>query len=155
MRRIGSLTRIPVCVRLGIIIGIGGSRGGKPEQLVQAYLDHIAIYEPSYNAFTFLNALALDEARQIDRARKAGRKLGPRAGVPIVIKESMDVAGSPRPPVGRRSVLDLQRHRSPPRPGPWPSGRRARRSDRRGDALEIGCPVPLLHIEGWRTSCWR
>jgi amidase/aspartyl-tRNA(Asn)/glutamyl-tRNA(Gln) amidotransferase subunit A len=65
------------------------------EQLVQAYLNHIAQYEPAYNAFTFINPLALDQAREIDRLKKAGRKLGPLAGVPVVIKESMDVVGFP------------------------------------------------------------
>jgi amidase len=65
------------------------------EQLVGAYLDHIARYEPAYNAFTFLNPLALEQARDLDRLRTAGRQLGPLAGVPVVIKESMDVVGFP------------------------------------------------------------
>ncbi|CAG5089436.1 Amidase family protein [Thermobacillus xylanilyticus] len=65
------------------------------EEVVQAYLDRIAKYEPKYNAFTVLNPNVLEEAREIDRKRKAGEKLGPLAGVPIVIKESVDVAGFP------------------------------------------------------------
>jgi amidase len=65
------------------------------EQLVGAYLDHIARHEPAYNAFTFFNPLALEQARDLDRMKKAGRKLGPLAGVPVVIKESMDVVGFP------------------------------------------------------------
>ena len=65
------------------------------EEVVQAHLDRIAKYEPKYNAFTVLNPNVLEEAREIDRKRKAGEKLGPLAGVPIVIKESVDVAGFP------------------------------------------------------------
>ncbi|WP_274648852.1 amidase [Paenibacillus humicola] len=65
------------------------------EQVVKAYLDRIAKYEPNYNAFTVMNPKALDQAREIDRRRAAGEKLGPLAGVPIVIKEAVDMAGFP------------------------------------------------------------
>jgi amidase/aspartyl-tRNA(Asn)/glutamyl-tRNA(Gln) amidotransferase subunit A len=64
-------------------------------EVVQAYLDRIQRYEPNYNAFTTMNAKALDEAREIDRKRAAGEPLGPLAGVPIVIKEAVDMAGFP------------------------------------------------------------
>jgi amidase len=69
------------------------------EQLVRAYLEHIARYEAAYNAFTFVNPHALEQARDIDARRRAGRPLGPLAGVPVVIKESMDV-GFPRRQAG-------------------------------------------------------
>jgi len=65
------------------------------EEVVRAYLDRIAKYEPKYNAFTVLNPNVLEEAREIDRKRKAGEKLGPLAGVPVVIKEAVDMAGFP------------------------------------------------------------
>lgn len=65
------------------------------EALTQAYLDRIDQYEASYNAFTFLNPDALEEARSIDRRRRRGERLGPLAGIPVVIKESMDFVGSP------------------------------------------------------------
>ncbi|WP_437971975.1 amidase [Sorangium sp. So ce260] len=65
------------------------------EALTRAYLDRIEQYEPSYNAFTFLNPNALEEAREIDRKRKRGEALGPLAGIPVVVKESMDFVGSP------------------------------------------------------------
>lgn len=67
----------------------------KTEEIVKAYLDRIGIYESNYNAFTMMNAGALQEAREVDRRRAAGEKLGPLAGVPIVIKEAVDVAGFP------------------------------------------------------------
>lgn len=65
------------------------------EQVVKAYLDRISVYEPNYNAFTMMNAKALEEAREIDKRRAAGEKLGPLAGIPIVIKEAVDMAGFP------------------------------------------------------------
>ncbi|CAM3941740.1 amidase [Cohnella lubricantis] len=64
-------------------------------QVVQAYLDRIQLYEPNYNAFTTMNANVLKEAAEIDRARAAGEELGPLAGIPIVIKEAVDMAGYP------------------------------------------------------------
>ena len=58
-------------------------------------LQRIEQFEPSYNAFTFMNQDALEDARDIDRRRKNGEALGPLAGVPLVIKESMDIVGYP------------------------------------------------------------
>jgi amidase len=65
------------------------------ESLAQACLDRIAIYNPKYNAIIFLNPGALDDARAIDRRRAAGEKLGPLAGVPVVVKDPMDMVGFP------------------------------------------------------------
>lgn len=65
------------------------------EQLAAAHLQRIERYEPYYNAFTFLNPEALDEARAIDARRVAGEALGPLAGVPVVVKEAMDMVGFP------------------------------------------------------------
>ncbi|WP_437675054.1 amidase [Sorangium sp. So ce131] len=65
------------------------------EELVQAYLNRIGQYEGSYNAFTSMNPNAIAKAREIDRRRRAGEPLGPLAGIPVVIKESMDHVGLP------------------------------------------------------------
>ena len=65
------------------------------EQLVRACLDRIAEYDPHYNAIIFPNPSALDDAREIDRRRAAGEALGPLAGVPIVVKDTMDMTGFP------------------------------------------------------------
>ena len=65
------------------------------ESLTKAYLDHIAEYNPSYNAIIFFNDSALDDARAVDKRRAAGEKLGPLAGVPIVVKDAMDMKGFP------------------------------------------------------------
>lgn len=65
------------------------------EALTQAFLDRIARYNPHYNAIIFLNPDALADARAIDRRRAAGEALGPLAGVPVVVKDPMDMAGFP------------------------------------------------------------
>jgi Asp-tRNA(Asn)/Glu-tRNA(Gln) amidotransferase A subunit family amidase len=65
------------------------------ETLTRAYLDRIAEFNPSYNAIVFFNDKAIEEARAIDKRRAAGEKLGPLAGVPVVVKEPMDMKGFP------------------------------------------------------------
>lgn len=65
------------------------------KSVVQSYLARIATYEPAYNAFTFINPNAVNEAREIDRMRNSCEALGPLAGVPIVLKESIDLIGFP------------------------------------------------------------
>src|ERR1044072_7177329 len=62
-------------------------------QLVQAYLDRIATYEPHYNAFISMNPHALKEAAELDRELAQKGPRGPLHGVPIVVKDNIDVAG--------------------------------------------------------------
>ena len=69
--------------------------GVTSEALTQAFLDRIERYNPTFNAFITMNANALDDARAIDRRRAAGETLGPLAGVPIAVKDPMDMAGEP------------------------------------------------------------
>jgi Asp-tRNA(Asn)/Glu-tRNA(Gln) amidotransferase A subunit family amidase len=65
------------------------------EELTIAFLERIKTYNPVYNAIIFPNPQALDDACEIDRRRKAGEVLGPLAGIPIVVKDTMDMAGFP------------------------------------------------------------
>ncbi|WP_245412133.1 amidase [Methylocella silvestris] len=65
------------------------------EALTQAYLDRIALYNPRYVALITMNPDALKDAREIDRRRAAGEALGPLAGIPVVVKDTMDMAGLP------------------------------------------------------------
>jgi amidase len=63
-------------------------------ELVQAHLDRIAGPGAALNAFTLVDADgALAAAKEIDRARAAGEELGPLAGLPISVKDSVDVGG--------------------------------------------------------------
>lgn len=65
-------------------------------ELVEAFLKRIGTYEPYYNAFTQMNPDALADAAASDqRRRKSKKDVGPLDGVPIVIKDSLDVKGMP------------------------------------------------------------
>jgi aspartyl-tRNA(Asn)/glutamyl-tRNA(Gln) amidotransferase subunit A len=60
----------------------------------RAALDRIAAVDRSLNAFNLVDAdRALMRAQRIDQRRAAGDTLGPLAGVPIAIKDNMDVRG--------------------------------------------------------------
>ena len=63
--------------------------------LVKSFQERIAKYEPYYNAFTTFNPDALADAAALDAELKASGPRSPLHGVPIVIKEAMDVKGLP------------------------------------------------------------
>ncbi len=65
------------------------------EALTRAFLDRIATHDAHYNAIVFLNPDALEDARDVDRRRKGGETLGPLAGIPVVVKDAMDMTGFP------------------------------------------------------------
>jgi len=65
------------------------------EQLVRRSLDAIDASQPSLNAFrVVLRKQALADATKADRKRAAGEQL-PLLGVPIAVKDDVDVAGVP------------------------------------------------------------
>jgi amidase len=64
--------------------------------LTQSYLDRIAKIDdagPTLNAVIELNPKALEEADTLDAERKAGKLRGPLHGIPVLIKDNVDVAG--------------------------------------------------------------
>jgi len=66
--------------------------------LVKAYLDRIEAYDkngPKINAVITINPKALEEADALDAAYKKSGPVGPLHGIPIVLKDQMDVAGLP------------------------------------------------------------
>jgi aspartyl-tRNA(Asn)/glutamyl-tRNA(Gln) amidotransferase subunit A len=63
--------------------------------LSAAYLARIAQYNPTYNAIITPNPDALRDADAADQRRRAGTAAGVLDGVPIVIKDTIDVAGLP------------------------------------------------------------
>lgn len=65
------------------------------EELTEASLAQIETYNQIYNAIIFINPDALETARAIDRRRARGERLGRLAGVPIVVKDPMDMVGFP------------------------------------------------------------
>lgn len=67
-----------------------------PVELVQALLDRIETHDGRVNAFIKVDAEgALDAARQAEREIFAGRSRGPLHGVPVGVKDNIDVAGQP------------------------------------------------------------
>ncbi|MGI8315217.1 amidase [Halobacillus mangrovi] len=64
-------------------------------EVVEVYLERIDKYEDTYNAFTFLNENAMEQAKEIDQLYDSGKTPGRLAGVPIAIKEAVDVVGFP------------------------------------------------------------
>lgn len=68
------------------------------EKLVQLYLARIEAYDkqgPKLNCVITLNPKALEQARALDAERKAKGPRSPLHGVPIVLKDLIDVAGLP------------------------------------------------------------
>ena len=66
--------------------------------LVRAYLDRIEAYDkngPKINSVISINPKALEEADALDAAYKKSGPVGPLHGIPVVLKDQMDVAGIP------------------------------------------------------------
>ena len=66
--------------------------------LVQAYLDRIAAYDkdgPKINSIITINPHALEEADKVDAAFKRSGFVGPLHGIPVLVKDEIDVAGMP------------------------------------------------------------
>jgi amidase len=65
-------------------------------ELTQAYLDRIAAIDkagPKLNAIIELNPNALKDADALDAERKAGKIRGPLHGIPVLLKDNIDVVG--------------------------------------------------------------
>jgi amidase len=64
-------------------------------ELVQQYLDRIALYNSKLNATIALNPDALKEAEARDRERRQGKIRGPLHGIPIAIKDNIQTTDMP------------------------------------------------------------
>ncbi len=67
-------------------------------QLVQMHLDRIAAYDqqgPKINSIITLNPKALEEADRLDAAFRTSGFVGPLHGIPLLMKDQVDVAGMP------------------------------------------------------------
>jgi amidase len=68
------------------------------EKLIRLYLNRIEAYDkkgPKINSVITLNPRALEEARALDAERKTKGRRSPLHGIPIVVKDLVDVAGLP------------------------------------------------------------
>lgn len=65
------------------------------EMLTEIYLERIAFYNDSYNAVSFINKDAVDQARKLDlEYQKTGRRSSLH-GIPVIVKDNIDVVGFP------------------------------------------------------------
>jgi amidase len=72
------------------------SRQASSQEVIQAHLRRIEAVNPTINAVTVvLGEQAVEAAKAADRAVAAGGDLPPLHGVPITIKETIDLAGTP------------------------------------------------------------
>ena len=66
------------------------------EDLLRAYLARIEQYEAGMNCFiTLLADSALGQARAADARRRTDERLSPLDGIPIALKDNIDLAGVP------------------------------------------------------------
>ena len=63
--------------------------------LTQRYLDRIAEANPALGAVIAVTPDALDQAARSDAALQAGRPRGPLEGIPVLIKDNVQVEGAP------------------------------------------------------------
>src|ERR1700677_4062086 len=78
------------------IVKAYAARTLSPTELVQALLHRIEHLQPKLHAFVRLDAAAaLDAAKSATAELHAGRIRGPLHGVPVGIKDIIDVAGLP------------------------------------------------------------
>ncbi len=67
-----------------------------PVALVQAALEQIARHDAELNAFrTVVAERAVAEAHAVEDAARRGDPLGPLAGIPVALKDNIEVAGVP------------------------------------------------------------
>ena len=65
-------------------------------ELLDHFLERVERHNPSINAIIWQDAeRARAEADASDRRRAAGESIGPLDGLPVTVKESFDLAGSP------------------------------------------------------------
>ncbi len=89
-------------------------------ELAKSYLDRIERHDGRVKAFLRVDpAAALTQAEEIDRRRKAGKPLGPLAGLPVAVKDVLCSQGEPttcasrmleqfRPPYDATAVAKLK-----------------------------------------------
>ncbi len=67
-----------------------------PVALAEAHLERIERSDPELNVFRSVSReLALEQAGRIEEATRRGDPLGPLAGIPLALKDNIEVAGVP------------------------------------------------------------
>ena len=67
------------------------------EQITKMYIDRINAYDGKLKLNSIISIVpdALDQARKLDKEREAGHIRGPLHGIPVLVKDNIDVAGTP------------------------------------------------------------
>ena len=65
------------------------------EQIMMLYLDRIYAYADMYECLIYVSDTALDEARNCDRIYKATGRTSDIFGLPVIVKDNIDVEGMP------------------------------------------------------------
>jgi amidase len=81
--------------------------------LVRGYLSRIRECDSSYHAILSINPDAVAQARSLDEERRAGKIRGPLHGVPVILKDNIDLAGMATT-AGSLALRDNRRERSAP-----------------------------------------
>ena len=66
-----------------------------PVEVLQSVTERVARLNPSINAFAVMNPHSLAQAGESAARWRAGRPIGPLDGVPVTIKDLVDIAGLP------------------------------------------------------------
>jgi aspartyl-tRNA(Asn)/glutamyl-tRNA(Gln) amidotransferase subunit A len=85
-----------------------------PVDLTEAFLGRIADRNESLNVFrTVAGEQALEQAQRVDEAARRGDPLGPLAGIPVAIKDNIEVAGLPMTAATRHLADNVARTDAP------------------------------------------
>ncbi len=65
------------------------------EELINLYLDRIEAYDQQYKSIISINENAIEEAKLADKLRSEGKIKSILHGIPIIVKDNIDVLGMP------------------------------------------------------------
>jgi amidase len=83
-------------------------------ELVRLYEERIAALNPKLHAVIAVNPDAVTQAEAQDAARKSGKRLGPLAGIPILIKDNIESADNMATTAGSVALKDNITRRDAP-----------------------------------------
>ena len=85
----------PAMMSVEELVGHYARRSLSPVEVLQAVTERVARLNPSINAFAVMNPAALAAAGESASRWRAGRPIGALDGVPLTVKDLVDVAGLP------------------------------------------------------------
>ncbi|HET9018363.1 MAG TPA: amidase [Acetobacteraceae bacterium] len=77
------------------LLGHYARRSLSPVEVLQAVTERVARYNPGINAFAVMSPQALTAAGESEARWRIGRPLGALDGVPVTVKDLVDLAGHP------------------------------------------------------------